>query len=135
MYLYRMLNRESYRGLKNFFAFYLLFPTFPTSFPLLHFLFTVIFGDGSLHHCLSNISYLRLVIVFVYKRGLLINTVRTLTLFGVRDSKFEVRTPTHSELQSELRPYSELACDCLRTSARGRIIPYSEYRNRSKQTE
>ena len=41
--------------------------------------------------CLSNISYLPLVIVFVYKRGLLINTVRTPTLFGVR--RFEVRSP------------------------------------------
>ena len=33
-----------------------------------------------------------LVIAFVYKRDLLINTVRTPTLFGVRGSKFEVRT-------------------------------------------
>jgi hypothetical protein len=86
-------------------------------------------------YCLSNISYLLLVIVFVYKWGLLINTVRTPTLFGVRGLKFEVRTPTHSELQSELRPHSELACDRLRTSARGRISPYLEYRNRCKQTE
>jgi hypothetical protein len=36
-----------------------------------------------LETCLSNISYLLLVIVFVYKRGLLINTVRTPTLFRV----------------------------------------------------
>ena len=85
--------------------------------------------------CLSNISYVPLVIVFVYKRGLLINTARTPTLFGVRRSKFEVRTPTPQELQSELWHYSELACDRLRTSARGRISPYSECRNRCKQTE
>ena len=85
--------------------------------------------------CLSNISYIPLVIAFVYKQDLLIHTVRTPTLFGVRGPKFEVRTPTHSELQPELQPDSELACDRLRTSARGRISPYSEYRNRCKQTE
>ena len=39
--------------------------------------------DLAIELCLSNISYLLLVIVFVYKRGPLINTVRTSTLFGI----------------------------------------------------
>ena len=56
MYLYIMSNRESYRGL-IFFSFYMLFPTFPVSFSLLRFLFTVVFGDGSLHHPLPHRLY------------------------------------------------------------------------------
>ena len=50
--------------------------------------------------CLSSISYVSLVIAFVYKRGLLINTVRTPALLGVRGSKFEVRTPNSDPFQN-----------------------------------
>ena len=52
-----MSNRKSYRGPKFFFAFYLLFPTSPASFSLLRFLFTDVFGDGSLHHPLPHRLY------------------------------------------------------------------------------
>ena len=50
--------------------------------------------------CLSNISYVPLVIAFVYKRRLLINTVRTPILFGARGSKFEVRTPNSDPIRN-----------------------------------